>query len=210
VSKYIVFDLDDTLYNELDFLKSAYKEIAALTGNAAEYERMMTLFSSKKNVFEDLALKYSLELAYLLDVYRNHLPDIKVNPDFLRFVEAGKRKGYSFGLLTDGRSVTQRNKIKALGLETVFDKIIISEEFGSEKPNEKNYRAFMAVQDMDFYYIADNPGKDFITPNKLGWKTICILDNGHNIHKQDFDLLEQDYMPQWRIKDLTALNEIIE
>ena len=26
--------------------------------------------------------------------------------------------------------------------------------------------------------------KDFIAPNKLGWTTVCLLDNGMNIHKQ--------------------------
>jgi len=28
----VVFDLDDTLYKEIDFLKSAYKEVATISG----------------------------------------------------------------------------------------------------------------------------------------------------------------------------------
>ena len=39
---------------------------------------------------------------------------------------------------------------------------------------------------MNYVYIGDNPHKDFITPNKLGWTTICLLDRGQNIHKQNF------------------------
>jgi putative hydrolase of the HAD superfamily len=49
-----------------------------------------------------------------------------------------KSSGHVLGLLTDGRSRTQRNKIRALGVEKWIDEIVISEEFGSAKPNERN------------------------------------------------------------------------
>ena len=37
-------------------------------------------------------------------------------------------------LITDGRSLTQRLKIQALGLTDLFDDILISEAMQSEKP----------------------------------------------------------------------------
>jgi len=57
----------------------------------------------------------------------------------------------------------------------------------------------------NYIYIADNPNKDFITPNKLGWTTICLLDRGQNIHKQNFNL-NKDFLPQ---SSINSFDEII-
>ena len=43
-----------------------------------------------------------------------------------------------------------------------------------------------------------------ITPNKLGWKTICLLDDGRNIHRQDFSCPEE-YLPNVKIHTLKEL-----
>ena len=42
-------------------------------------------------------------------------------------------------LITDGRSLTQRLKIQALGLTDLFDDILISEAMQSEKPDDKRF-----------------------------------------------------------------------
>ncbi len=44
--KYIVFDLDDTLHYELDFLKSAYREIAQAL-SAADSQNLLGEMLSK-------------------------------------------------------------------------------------------------------------------------------------------------------------------
>ena len=111
------------------------------------------------------------------------------------------------GIITDGRSVTQRNKIEALGLEDTFDDIIISEEFGSSKPSEENYLYFeKKYGNSNFTYIGDNTVKDFVTPNSLGWNTLCLLDDGNNIHKQNLDL-NPDYLAK---KNFSSFKELID
>jgi putative hydrolase of the HAD superfamily len=59
-----------------------------------------------------------------------------------------------------------------------------------------------------YYYIGDNPAKDFVAPNHLGWTTICLLDDGQNIHPQDFSLSQQ-MLPQHRISKLSEIENII-
>lgn len=204
-NKYIVFDLDDTLTYEIDFLKSAYRDIALSLNKENLYEIMFDKYQKGENVFEYLSNEYQVEIPTILEQYRNHFPNIELIDEAKEVLNHCKSNGYKLGLITDGRSVTQRNKLKALGIENWLDKIIISEEFGSEKPNENNYLAFMIAENCEYFYIADNPKKDFITPNKLGWKTICLLDSGKNIHKQNFDL-EKMYLPQYKIN---SLNEIL-
>ena len=58
---------------------------------------------------------------------------------------------------------------------------------------------------LEYVYIADNPKKDFTTPNKLGWTSICLLDKGQNVHPQDFSL-PIEFLPHFFIN---SFDEII-
>lgn len=210
--KVIVFDLDDTLVYEIDFLKSAYREISEfidLYNSDLLYHKMIIWFGEGKNVFDELLLEYPLLLKdQLLTIYRNHFPSIELNDGVVEVLNYFKEKTFFLGLISDGRSNTQRNKLKATGIINFFDKIIISEEFGSEKPSLSNYEVFFEFEADEYFYIADNPKKDFISPNKLGWKTVCIKDRGFNIHQQNFDL-PSEYLPAKIIGNLKELIKII-
>lgn len=113
----------------------------------------------------------------------------------------------ALGIISDGRSLQQRNKINALGLPQYFDgrNIIISEVFGHQKPDPAAYRFFMEAYPAEAYvYVGDNTKKDFLAPNRLGWETVCLLDDGTNIHPQDFSL-EKDFLPKRCIRRLSEM-----
>lgn len=192
----VIFDLDDTLFKEIDYLKSAYREIAAKlaeTGIANAYGQMMQWRNEGVNVFEAISSHYNIHfpIATMVSWYRLHQPTISLTNDCKELLDTLAARNTEMGILTDGRSTTQRNKIAALGLQHYIaeNNIVISEEFGSEKPDERNYRYFSDRNPHEHYvYIGDNPRKDFITPNRLGWLTIGIVDNGENIHRQDNNL----------------------
>ena len=206
MSATVVFDLDDTLVKEIDYLKSAFKAIAVKVDstNDSLFNQMLFWYQNKENVFQNIESLYGFSVNELKQQYRTHVPDFiqykGVSELLLRF----KEKGCFIGLITDGYSLTQRNKLKALGIEELFDLIVISEEFGSEKPNENNYKVFHQLATKDYYYIGDNTAKDFLVPNRLGWISVCLLNNGENIHPQDFTK-ETVYLPQ---KTITDLNEL--
>lgn len=203
-TKYIIFDLDDTLTYEIDYLKSAYLEIALSLANKNLYEIMLEKYFRKENVFEFLSKEYNVDIKLLLEQYRYHFPNIELINGAKELIDFCRENNFRLGLITDGRSITQRNKLKALKIEDVFDKIIISEEFGSEKPNENNYKIFDEEEIENYFYIADNPKKDFVTPNKLGWTSICLLDKGKNIHAQNFNVFEE-FLPRIKIKNLSDI-----
>src|SRR5690606_7124012 len=107
---------------------------------------------------------YGVEKDNLLNMYRNHNPDIQLFDGVLELFEGIKSKNGKIALLTDGRSKTQRAKIKSLGIENYIDKVIISEEIGSEKPSLANFKAIEdALPGDEYHYFADNLIKDFIT-----------------------------------------------
>ena len=195
----VCFDLDDTLYKEIDYLKSAYLEIAETVGHPEAAEQMVEWYKEGKNAFEELIKAFGLDLtiADFLKIYRNHYPEISLEEGVMEYLEELKDSGAKLGVITDGRSVTQRNKIRALGIERMLDAVIISEEIGSEKPDVHNYQAVMNMfpERKVFVYVGDNTKKDFIAPNALGWRTYCVKNDGRNIHGQDFSM-PREYMPQ--------------
>lgn len=227
----VVFDLDDTLYYEQDFVFSAYRHIARTIARYLKDEReedfdmmgkesqitssMIDAFINKKDSFavaNSIAGK-SFPLNFYLESYRFHSPDIVLPEESMAILKKLKSEGYVLGLISDGRKITQRNKINSLGLYTYInsDDMVISEEFGSEKPDKKNFKYFMDKYPSAPYYVyvADNPGKDFVAPNSLGWRTIGLRDIGRNIHPQIIDV-DSIFLPSIWIDSLTELESILQ
>jgi putative hydrolase of the HAD superfamily len=211
----VVFDLDDTLYLEVDFLKSAFRFIANelfIEDNLIIYNEMYSVYLNNGNVFEHLIKKYpekKLVLNNLLKLYRDHIPEINLISGAFTLLQNISQKNGKIGLITDGRSRTQRNKITALGINSFFNDIIISEEFGSEKPTEANYRFFMEkYPDYVYVYIGDNVKKDFISPKNLGWLCIGILNLELGIQKNSHNNLSNEYQPHIYIKTIEEINII--
>ena len=216
-NKVVIFDLDDTLYKEIDFLKSAYREIAfwleVRFGLNGIFERMLTDYLTGRNVFNILTRHPDIMVTKeeLLVIYQNHYPVISLTEEIEQTLIFFKKSGVPLGLITDGRSVSQRNKIHVLHLMHFIEErdMVISEEFGSEKPDIRNYKYFESrYPDCKYIYVGDNVEKDFITPNRLGWTTVCLLDNGMNIHRQDFSL-SQEYLPAFKIGSVAELMDFI-
>lgn len=196
-SSFYIFDLDDTLFPEIEFLKSGYKHILKSYPDKSKisilFKEMMDKYYKKEDVLHWIVSVFAEENIILtkedlLSQYREHLPDIYLSADAAAFLKKIKEKNIPAGLITDGRSITQRNKLKALGISNYFTDIVISEEFGYEKPNPANFLHFVEnYSGYRFCYIGDNTRKDFIVPRQLGWKIYCLKDIGTNIHAQNLN-----------------------
>tara|TARA_R110002049_G_scaffold175107_1_gene342414 strand:- start:6678 stop:7334 length:657 start_codon:yes stop_codon:yes gene_type:complete len=206
----IVFDLDDTLYNEIDFLISAYTEIAKqLSPNDWEllFINMFSRYRQKLDVFCFLSETYAIPKNQLIEIYRTHAPQISPKQNVLSVFEKIKEKNGNIAIITDGKSVTQHQKIKALNIQKFVDFIIVSEETGFEKPHKNNFQLVEnKFKNGNYYYIADNFKKDFIAPNKLGWVTIGLIDNGLNIHSDAYQYLNHESCPKKLIFSFKKLN----
>lgn len=209
----VIFDLDDLLYKEFDFMRSGFWAIARICSEQEPkklFRLMMVQYFSGNAVLNWLSNEYLASasghtLSSLLTIYRTHKPDISLSAEVVEVLSLLKKNGNRIGLITDGRSITQRNKIEALKLSRWISDFTISEELGFEKPSEKPFLYFMKKFDsLNFVYLADNYNKDFIAPNQLGWRTIALSDNGLNIHmaKQN---LETGYFPAETINSLSEL-----
>lgn len=175
----VIFDLDDTLYSEKEYVKSGFKAVSDYLGGKYE-DKLLEYFCAGKLAIDELLkeLRRENEKAEVLKIYRSHKPDIHLYPGVAGMFEQLKAKGYKVGIITDGRPEGQRNKIEALGLDV--DDVVITDELGGiqfRKPCDIAFRVMATrwrMNQADIVYIADNSAKDFQAPQQLGIKCICF------------------------------------
>lgn len=186
----IVFDLDDTLYPEKQFVESGFHAVSAYLKesgftSADLFPELWKKFCSGlqgsifNNALRDAGIEHDEEFVKrLVQVYRSHMPEITLYPDALFILKHfyGKKRA---GLLSDGYAETQKNKVAALGAEGYFDSIVFTDALGREfwKPHPAGYKKLMgrfAAAGHECVYVGDNPQKDFFGARSLGWKTIQV------------------------------------
>ncbi|MFD2613944.1 HAD family hydrolase [Paenibacillus gansuensis] len=220
----VVFDMDDTLYPERDYVLSGLRETDryltdrfGLSGfYAASAERFRT--GSSRRLFNDtldqLSFAYDENLIHeLVRQYRKHTPAITLFHDAAWALERlTAAHGVKLGLISDGFLEAQKRKVTALDLERVFEAVILSDGFGREhwKPSPVPYEEMsfqLGAGHETCVYIGDNPLKDFVTAKRLGWLTVhvCREDGvyarvpvppGHEAHYRISSLYQLSGIPE--------------
>lgn len=221
--KAVIFDLDDTLISEHEYIRSGFKVVAKVLSEKYHilqedvFLKLMNLFQeSPKNVFNRILDFYQIdytteEIKELIVSYRNHLPDISLYEDAKFILNELSEKSLKLGVITDGYQVTQRNKLLSLGIDAYFDSVIVTDELGREfwKPHARPYeliKAQLGVEFNEMIYIGDNVSKDFVTAKKLGIKTIHIKrDEGVYIDLK----YDEDYQADYQINSLEQVIDFI-
>ncbi|MBD5225544.1 MAG: HAD hydrolase-like protein [Bacteroidales bacterium] len=211
----IVTDLDDTLYKEKDYVRSSVRaigeslermgvmsvsEVVDILNSAATLHQGFSLLSS---MIKAIYPHTEFDDKWMVNIYRTHEPRIELNETVIDLFMCLIKNGQTIAIITDGRSNTQRAKIKALGLDQFVSpwNIIISSEVGGDKTTRVPFDTLMSrnPNEKQFVYIGDNPAKDFYWPNELGWETIQLDDTaGINIHSQTIEVPD-NFKAKYRI-----------
>jgi len=220
--KAVIFDLDDTLISEKEYVISAFNHISKVISNEYNllyediFNELKLLFEeSPKNVFNRFFEKHKLfyttdDINYLIEEYRNHEPNIKFYDDVIPCINTLREKGFKLGIITDGYNNSQWKKLIALNADKLFDEIIVTDDFGREywKPNPKAFEIIRDRMKIDFsqmVYVGDNPEKDFYI-SKI-YPIITVRINRGNIYEN------KDYLGNVRehyvISKLDELKEFI-
>ncbi|MCR4655888.1 MAG: HAD-IA family hydrolase [Lachnospiraceae bacterium] len=223
--KTVLFDLDDTLYPELSFVKSGYHAVSELINdkyrlNGDFFDELFALFTEDpKRVFNRFLEKHSLgcsgeDIRELVTCYREHEPSICLYPDALNTLLKLKAMGYGLGIISDGYAISQKNKIKALFPhdEDIFDKIILTDELGEDyhKPDSRAFlmmKEFFGTKWEEMAYVGDNPKKDFYIGKAFPILTIRLFKQGTVYENSPY---LNDLREKLRIFKLSELTEIVE
>ena len=176
----VIFDLDDTLYSEKQYVRSGYKKIGDYLGKDDAAERLWSYFEAGKPAIDEYLAEIGEndKKAECLGIYREQMPEIELYEGVKELLERLKAKGIEVGIITDGRPEGQRNKLQVLGLNDLVDDIIITDELGGvqfRKPCDIAFRIMQTRWKLPYeqiVYVGDNPNKDFQACRQLGmrWK----------------------------------------
>jgi putative hydrolase of the HAD superfamily len=185
----VLFDLDDTLFDQRAWLTGAWLAVAeegerlgldakrfhpALVDVAAE--------GSAKGGIIDRALTRvgaTQDVGLLVAAFKAHRPHrIALYPD--AGAALARLDGrVALGLVTDGDPGTQRSKLSALGLAGRFDAVVLSDELGRErrKPHPAPFLAALQALGVEAgraAFIGDRPEKDIAGGNGVGLRTVRV------------------------------------
>lgn len=220
--KLVIFDLDDTLYPEIDFVKSGFKTVAGVISEDFGFEvnkvydlLIRTFEKDRKFVFnrvlEHLNIYSDDYLSKLIYLYRTHKPEIRLYEDAKEIIPY-LREDFLIGLITDGFPTTQRIKVKTLNIEEIFDSIIYTGERGKdyEKPSILPFRDMIEsfqIKPYEAVYIGDNVEKDFKGPRDLGMFSIKVL-RPNGIYGNSIPP-SKDFEPDFAISSLCELKKLL-
>lgn len=184
--KGVIFDLDDTLYSEKEYIKSGYRAVSDYLGGSYE-DKLWRYFGEGKKAFDELLkeLGRESELKKVISIYHSHKPNIHLYPNVKQMIKELRNCGIKVGIITDGRPESQRNKILALGLEV--DDFIITDELGGiqfRKPCDIAFRILAVKWKLPYeqiIYVGDNPAKDFQAPRQMGLRSV-YFSNGNGLY----------------------------
>ncbi len=152
--KSVFFDIDDTLLNTSVFAKTARRVALNMMIDAGlpltsddAYHQLREIIKEKgsnydkhfniltKNVFGE---EKPLLIAVGMVNYHNvKFALLQPFPDTVSTLIHVKSKGYKLGVISNGLTIKQWEKLVRLGIHPFFDQVLTSEEIGYEKPHPK-------------------------------------------------------------------------
>ncbi len=220
--KHIFFDLDDTLWdfqsNSERVLKELYVEYDLGKKLNSEVQAFLDEYKRVNLLFWSLYGRGKIDKTYLREQrfretfkrfnYDNDADNASLTQDYLARAPKGSRlkegcleilkylsQRHSLHIITNGFREIQGVKIDSGGIRHFFQHIIISEEHGLNKPDERIFRLaeqLSGAETADCVMIGDNLENDVEGAINAGWEAI-LLDNDNSVDyngKRIIELLE--------------------
>ena len=173
-----IFDLDGTLYSRDDLVQrvvnAQYQEFASQLSHIQRDEyipRVIKLdehgYRPKDEVYAQLAEEFRFSdtlkdqlIEHFWAAYDDH---IVCPEDTANTLSALRKRGAKIGVITNGKTTRQHNKINALGISGLLDQVLVSEAEEIKKPDPVIFeRALerLGVTAEDAVFIGDHPTAD--------------------------------------------------
>ncbi len=139
--------------------------------------------------------------------WKAYMDEMELFPGVENTLERIKSRGTDIVVITDQLVRTQMEKIEKLGIESLIDRVVTSEEVGREKPASVMFTLPLCLMDAKkgkTVVIGDNISADISGGNSLGIETVLFnesFDRGEHTNWQE---------PDHKIEEFRELLEIVE
>jgi putative hydrolase of the HAD superfamily len=185
----VLLDLDDTCFDQREFLAGAFGAVARRAGELGVDElrlrdALTTIAEAGSDrgriidqALETLGARVPVEP--LVDVFRSYRPDLLSPYPGVRESLGQMRCSVPVGLVTNGDPAGQRAKLAALRLDDAFDVVVFSDELGRSfrKPHPAPFRQALRLLDADpgrSFFIGDHPDRDIAGAQRVGMRAIRV------------------------------------
>jgi putative hydrolase of the HAD superfamily len=204
--KAVFLDVDDTL---VDYGSAARASFRATFGEHADYDQFRSLDHFERYLdgvltFGQMREQRMADYLALIDHggdpvdlerrrYDGLADHYRLFDDALPCVDTLKQRGLLVGLITNNESVHQRAKIAKVGLEGLFDAIVISGEIGVSKPDPEIFTHACALLDLtpaQAMHVGDNRYADAEGAVGAGLRGVWLDRHGEYAGETvDFDVI---------------------
>ncbi|SHM72475.1 HAD family hydrolase [Gracilibacillus kekensis] len=215
----IIFDVDDTLYDQLQPFRNAVHQQLDISYNEKQIEALY--LSSRKysdKVFEkhmngditalelqtyriteackDFGLTLShQQAAAFQEAYLNEQNQIRLFSEIEMLLDHLSMNKYQLAVLTNGEVDHQMMKVKQLGITKWIpeENIFVSAGIGYSKPNRKVFEHLenkLNLSKENTIYIGDSFENDIIGAKQVGWKATWM---NHRFRKKPISNYKPDY-----------------
>jgi len=222
--KAVLFDIDDTLFDSTKLAKMARRNaIKAMMDAGLPLKNLQTGYRLLMSIVKQCGPNYDHHFDRLVEAlgcernpavvdagvvaYHNaKLTYLRPDPDVVPTLKALTGSGYKLGIVSNGRTVKQWEKINRMGLQSYFQTVVISEDVGCEKPDPKIYKVALAklhVSPENAIYVGDHPETDILGANRAGMISVEIL------RKRSSAAVHKGEKPRFTIKRFSELLSIL-
>ena len=213
----LLFDLDDTLYDEITFVHAAMLEVAEFVARRSDHapdEVHRHLLdelgrSGRGRVFDAVLERLRLPASWvptLVYVYRSAEPRLSLLPGATDLLRRCRDAGLATGILTDGSSLVQAAKIRSLGLRNLVDAVVLTDSVGAGEPKPSVVGFEVAMRLLDTTpgatgYVANDVNKDFVASQVLGMTGVLVRRGQIG----DLAAMPATHHPDLQVHDLTQV-----
>jgi len=221
--KAVLFDLDGTLLNRDEslkcFINNQYERLKKWVGHIPKDQYMKRFIELdnrgyvwKDKVYQQLTKEFhitNLTWRELLDDYRGEFRYNCVPFDqVIQTLDELKSSGIRLGMITNGYGQFQMENIKALGIESYLDVILISEWEGIKKPDPDIFKKDLNrlhVLPEQSVFVGDHPINDVQAAKSLGMTGVWKKDPQWEKVVADYTISDLKELP-FCIKALTSID----
>lgn len=226
--KAILFDIDDTLYDLSIPFKEAFREF--FPGEKMDLEGAFLASRKYSDLIYDRSLSGEISMAEMYiyrlgnafqdygkiidgptalqfqSVYEKRQHEIRMTEEMERMLEELSRK-MTLGIITNGPSEHQRDKVRALGVERwiPMERIWISGDLGVGKPHKEIFEAArkkLGLKPEELCFVGDAYGHDILGAKGAGWKAVWFNHRGHQA--------TGEVMPDYEVRSEQELIALLE